>query len=98
MAPLRWNWSANTRGSLKPDRISNLASPLSAAHTYEVALAASDGHFERALAPGLCRGLWRGVWPDARGASRAPTGPLGRQLTDTTVDHPFPAPFAPLGR
>jgi hypothetical protein len=32
-----------------------------------------------------------------RGASRAPTGRLGRQLTDTMVEHRSLAPFAPLG-
>jgi hypothetical protein len=32
-----------------------LASPLSAAHTYEVALAALDGRFERALASAVSR-------------------------------------------
>jgi hypothetical protein len=37
------------------------------------------------------------VWRDAL-ASRAPTGPLGRQLTDTLAEASFPGPFAPLGR
>jgi hypothetical protein len=37
----------------------------------------------------------RRVGPDARGASRAPTGPLGRQLTDTLVDHRSLAPSPP---
>jgi hypothetical protein len=33
-----------------------------------------------------------------RGASRAPTGPLGRQLTDTLVERRSLPSFAPLGR
>ena len=49
MTPLRWNWSANTRGSLKPGRVSDLASPLSAAHTGRVS--GSDGCFGRAQVP-----------------------------------------------
>jgi hypothetical protein len=35
--------------------------------------------------------------PGTRGASRAPTGPLGRQLTDTLVEH-CSLPPRPLGQ
>jgi hypothetical protein len=93
MTPLRWNWSANTRGSLKPGCVSDLASPLSAAHTYEVALAAPMAASSVPWPP-LCRGLQRGVWLKCtRGASRAPAGPLGRQLTDTLGERsPPPSP------
>jgi hypothetical protein len=99
MTPLRWHWSANTRCSLKSRRISDLPSRLQRLTTYEVALAAPNDHFERALVAACAEDL-RGVWPDARGASHAPTGPLGRQLTDTMVEHRSLAlpPSLPLGR
>ena len=47
--------------------------------------------------------LWRGVSPNAHAVPhvllpRAPTGRLGRQLTDTLVEASFPGPFALLGR
>jgi hypothetical protein len=95
MTPLRWNWSANTPGSLKPGRVSDLASPLSAARTYEVALAApmaaSSGPWRR-----LCRGLWRGVWPNAHAVRHALLlGRWVRQLTDTMVEHHSLAPSPP---
>src|SRR5260370_34925662 len=53
------------------------------------AMAASSG-----LWPPAVPRLWRGVWPDARGASRAPTGPLDRELTDTPAEHRSLAPSA----
>jgi hypothetical protein len=49
------------RGSLKPGRVSDLASPLSAAHTYEVALAAPMAASSRARAPAVSRIVARRV-------------------------------------
>jgi hypothetical protein len=45
--------------------------------------------------PRLCRRLARRFAQCTRGASRAPTAPLGRQLTDTLVDHRSLAPSPP---
>jgi hypothetical protein len=93
MTLLRWNWSASIRGSLKTGSRQRPRQPLSAAHTYDVALGAPMAASERAPAR-LCRELWRGV-PSTRGASRAPTGPLGRQLTDTMLEHRSLPPSPP---
>jgi hypothetical protein len=82
--PLRWNWSANTRSSLKPGRVAPDA--FSGSHL-PGRVSCSDGHFERALAPGCGEDLWRGVWPSAHAVPHGPTGTPGRQLTDTMVEH-----------
>src|SRR5260221_14227588 len=95
MTPLRWNSSANTRGSLKPGRVSDLASPLSASHAYEVALAAQMAASSAPWPPAVPRIVARRVAPMHAGASRAPIGPLGGQLTDTMVWHRSLAPSRP---
>jgi hypothetical protein len=82
--------------SLKPDRVSDLASLLSAAHTYEVALAAamaaSSGSWLRLAVPRI---VARRFAQCPRGASRAPSRSLGHQSTDTTVEHRSLAPSLP---
>jgi hypothetical protein len=70
MTPLRWNWSANTRASLKPDRVSDLASSISAAHTYEVALAAPMAASSEPWPPAVPR-IVASIWPNARAVPHA---------------------------
>jgi hypothetical protein len=53
---------------------------------------------DRPWPPAVLRIVARRFAQCTRGASRGPTGPLDRHLTDATVEAPFPAPFAPLGR
>src|SRR5882672_3412877 len=78
--PLRWNWSANIPWLTETGSHQQRGQPAFSGSHLRGRVSGSDGHFERAMAPGLCRGLWRGVWPDARGASRAPTWPLGSSV------------------
>jgi hypothetical protein len=62
--------------------------------TLAAPMAASSGPW----LPALPRIVPRRLAQCIRGASRAPTGRLRRQLTDTLVEASFPGPFAPLGR
>ena len=69
--------------------------PLSAAHTYEVALAAPMARFERA---GCAEDCGEAFGPMHAVPPAHLLGPLGRQLTDTLVEASFTDPLAPLGR
>jgi hypothetical protein len=91
MTPLRWNWSANTRCSLKSGRVSDLAS-FQRLTTSEVPLAASMVASSGRWPPAVPRIVARRLAQCTRDASRAPTGPLGCQLTDTLLDHRSLAP------
>jgi hypothetical protein len=82
LTPLPWNWSANIHGS--QNRVASAAS--SSARTYAVALAASDGRFERALAPGCVEDRGETFGPMHPRASHA----VGSSVTDTLVDVSFP--------
>ena len=96
MTPLRWNWSANTRGSLKSGRVSDLASPPSAAHDLRGRVSGSDGHFARALVAGCAEACGEAFRP----MLAVPHALLlGRWvvLTDTLVEHrslPHSPPWA----
>ena len=82
------------KGGEGPARGSNRR-PRSTAHTYEVALAAQMVASSGPWPPAVLRIVARRLAQCTRGASRAPTGPLRRQLTDALVEHRSLPPSPP---